>query len=43
MNEYETKEKRFLGVLSMVICLSLLGNIPTYAAVSVNDINTLWL
>ena len=26
------KKKRFLGVLSMVICLSLLGNIPAYAA-----------
>ncbi len=24
------KRKNFLGILSMVICLSLLGNIPTY-------------
>lgn len=26
------KRKKFLGILSMVICLSLLGNIPSYAA-----------
>ena len=26
------KRKKSLSILSMVICLSLLGNIPTYAA-----------
>lgn len=34
--EYEwimkLKRKEFSGLLSMVICLSLLGNIPLYAA-----------